>query len=94
MQHYHFRIFFKKNWPFDSTPGVEGVCKDIIFAFMVLDYAQFPLIWYATGLFSEKKMVGPFDPPPGVEGVSAGKIFATMLLHAPLPLIWYATWPY
>ena len=80
--------------PFDPTPGVEGVCKDSIFAFMVL-CAQFPLIWYATRLLSEIDMVWPFDPTPGVEGVSVGNIFATMmLLHALLALIWNATWPY
>ena len=32
---------------FDSTPGVEGVCKDIVCACIVL-YVQFPLISYAT----------------------------------------------
>ena len=31
----------KKKWPFDPTPGVVGVCNDIIFAFMVL-CSQFP----------------------------------------------------
>ena len=63
--------------PFDPILEVQGVCKDSIFAFMVL-CAQFPLIWYATCL----DMIWPFDPSPGVEGVSVGKIFATMLLHA------------
>ena len=62
-------------------PGVDGVCNDSIFAFMVL-CAQFPLIWYATCLLSEKDMVWPFDPTPWVEGVSVGKIFAIMLLQA------------
>ena len=37
----------KKKLTFDPTPGVEGVCKDLIFAYMVL-YAEFPLIWYET----------------------------------------------
>ena len=54
--------------------------------------AQFPLIWYATWLLSEKDIVWPFDPTPWVEGVSVGKIFATMLLSASSALIWYATW--
>ena len=54
--------------------------------------AQFPLIWYATLLLSEKDIVWPFDPTPRVEGVSVGKIFATMLLPASSALIWYATW--
>ena len=62
-------------------PGVDGVCNDSIFAFMVL-CAQFPLIWYATCLLSEKDMVWHFDPTPWVEGVSVGKIFAIMLLQA------------
>ena len=44
--------------------------------------AQFPLIWYATWLLSEKYIVWPFDPTPWVEGVSVGKIFATILLPA------------
>ena len=41
MQHNHIqkKIF----WPFDPTPGVEGVCKDRICAYMVF-YAPFPLI--------------------------------------------------
>ena len=42
-------------WP---HPGVIGVCNDTIFAFMVL-CAQFPLIWYATWLLSEKDIVWP-----------------------------------
>ena len=76
---------------FHPTPGVVGVCNDSIFAFMVL-CAQFPLIWYATWLLSEKYIVWPFDPTPWVEGVSVGIIFATMLLPASSALIWYATW--
>ena len=54
--------------------------------------AQFPLIWYATWLLSEKNIVWHFDPTPWVEGVSVGKIFDTMLLLASSALIWYATW--
>ena len=42
---------------------VVGVCNDSIFAFMVL-CDQFPLIWYATWLLSEKDIVWPFDPTP------------------------------
>ena len=89
----------EKKWPFDPTPGVVPtpgavcVCNDSIFAFIVL-CAQFPLIWYATWLLSQKYMVWPFDPTPWVEGVSVGKIFATMLLQKSSALIWYATWPY
>ena len=45
---------------FDPIPGAEGVCKDRIYACMVL-YAPFPLIWYATWLLSEKKN-WPCDP--------------------------------
>ena len=83
-----------KKWPFDPIPGVEGVHKDSIFAFIVL-CAQFPLIWYATWLLSENDMVLPFhSPTPRVEGVSISKIFATMLMHVSLAIIWYATWPY
>ena len=41
---------------FDPTTGVEGVCKDRIFLFMML-YAPFPLIWYATRLLSEKDVL-------------------------------------
>ena len=54
--------------------------------------AQFPLIWYATGLLAEKDIVWPFYPTPWVEGASVGKIFATMLLPGSSALIWYATW--
>ena len=74
-------------WPHHR---VVDVCNDSIFAFMVL-CAQFPLIWYATWLLSEKDIVWPFDPTPWVEGVSVGKIFDTMLLPASSVLIWYAT---
>ena len=35
--------FRKENWPFDPTPGVNGVCKGKIFASMLL-YASFPFI--------------------------------------------------
>ena len=49
---------------FDPTPGVEGVCKDRIFAFMVL-CAQFPLISYATWLLSDKKKFDLLTPPQG-----------------------------
>ena len=64
MQHDH--IPRKLNtWACDPNPWVEGVCKDRIFAFMVL-YSLLPLIWYATWLLSEKKkMFWPFNPPPG-----------------------------
>ena len=92
MQHDHFRKE-KIIWPFDPTPGVVGVCKYSIFAFMVL-CAQFPLNWYATWLLSQKYIVRPLDPTPLVKGVSVGKIFATMLLLKLSALIWYATWPY
>ena len=34
-------------WTFDPTPGGEGVSAGKIFAIMLL-YASFPLIWYAT----------------------------------------------
>ena len=47
-----------KKQPFDPIPGVVGVCNDSIFALMVL-CAQFPLIWYATWLLSEKDIVCP-----------------------------------
>ena len=69
------------------------MCNDSIFAFMVL-CAQFPLIWYATWLFSQKYMILPFDPTPCVKGVSVEKIFATLLLQMLSALIWYATWLY
>ena len=78
---------------FYPTSGVDGVCNDSIFAFMVL-LAQFPLIWYETWLLSEKDIVWPFEPTLWVEGVSVAIIFATMLLAASSALIWYSTWPY
>ena len=81
----------KENDLLTPPHGVVGVCNDSIFAFMVL-CDQFPLIWYATWLLSEKDIVWPFDPTPWVEGVSVGEIFATMLLPALSALIWYATW--
>ena len=81
----------KENDLLTPPHGVVGVCNNSIFAFMVL-CDQFPLIWYATWLLSEKDIVWPFDPTPWVEGVSVGKIFATMLLPALSALIWYATW--
>ena len=75
-----------------TPPQGSLVClMTSIFAFMVL-CAQFPLIWYATWLLSEKDIVWPFDPTPWFEGVSVGKVFATMLLPASSALIWYATW--
>ena len=46
-------------------PGVEGVCKGKIFAYM-LWYVSFPLICYATWLLSEKKLFWPFDPIQGL----------------------------
>ena len=76
--------YFQKKyivWPFDPTPWVEGVSVGKIFATMLLQ-ASSALIWYATGLLSEKNIVWPFDPTPWVKGVSVGKIFATMLLPA------------
>ena len=81
----------KENDLLTPPNGVVGVCNDSIFAFMVL-CDQFPLIWYATWLLSEKDIVWPFDPTPWVEDESVGKIFATMLLPALSALIWYATW--
>ena len=48
--------------------------------------AQFPLIWYATWLLSQKYKVWPFDPTPWVEGVSVGKIFA-ILYHVAAKVI-------
>ena len=69
------------------------MCKERICGCMVL-YAPFPLICYATGPCSEKKMnCDLLTPSPG-SGVcggggggggglgSAGKIFATILLHS------------
>ena len=45
---------FRKKWPFDPTPGIKGVCKGKIFSKLL--YASFPLIWYATSPYSEKKL--------------------------------------
>ena len=77
----------EKKLTFDPNPGVEGVCKDRIFAFMVLFVSQFRLTWYATWLLSVKKMLWPFDLTTRVDDVSVGKIFATMLLHDSSALI-------
>ena len=56
----------------DPTPGVVGVCNDSIFAFMVL-CAQFPLIWYATWLLSEKIYSWTFWPHPLGQGCVCGQ---------------------
>ena len=55
-------------WP---HPLGQGVCVGKIFATMLLP-ASSALIWYATWLLSEKKIVWPFDRTPWVEGVSVG----------------------
>ena len=48
-----FRIFDLMT----PIPWVEGVCKDRIFAFIIMVlYAPFLLIWYATWLLSEKNV--------------------------------------
>ena len=49
---------------------------------MVL-YAPFPLIWYATGLLSEKKFL-PLTPPQGLS-VCKDRICACIVLYAPFP---------
>ena len=73
----------KKNdltfWP---HLGVEGVCKDKIWACMVL-YAPFPLIWFATWLISENKC---FDLWAHSRGPGLDQNIALF------PLTWYATW--
>ena len=66
-----------KKGSLDPTPGVKGVCKDRIFAIMVL-YAQFTLIWYATWQLSEKKWFDLLTPAPGVK---VKQSFAQCLLH-------------
>ena len=53
------------------TGGPPGVCNDSMFAFMVL-CAQFPLIWYATGLLSEKESL-TFWPHPLGRGCVCGQ---------------------
>ena len=42
--------FLKKN-TFDPIPGVNGICKGILFANMLL-YIPFPFIWYATSPYA------------------------------------------
>ena len=74
------------------TPGIDGVCKDRICAYMVL-FAPFRLIWYTTWLLSEKNVL-TFDPTPGVEDVCKDRLCACMLLHSSFPLIWCVTWPW
>ena len=63
--------FRKKNvLTFKLTPGVEGVCKDRLYACMVL-YAPFPsnLICTMTTFRKKQQQVLTFDPIPGVEGM-------------------------
>ena len=58
----------KTFWPHHRGRGC--VCKDSIFAFMMI-CAQFPLIWYATWPFSEKKTSSPMgnNRSPGSQHV-------------------------
>ena len=46
-----------------------------------LHFIPFNLIW-----------TWPFDPTPGPEAVCKDIICAWVVLYAPFPLIWYATW--
>ena len=62
----------KENDLLTPPHGVVGVCNDSIFAFMVL-CNQFPLIWYATWLLSEKDIVWPFWPYPLGRGCVCGQ---------------------
>ena len=64
---------------------LECMCKDIICTWMVL-YVPYPLIWYATWLFSVENVL---NPP---QGSGCDRICAYMVLYAPFPFIWYATW--
>ena len=71
-----------KYMTFDSTQGVESVCKDN----HVLTCCC--ICHSATGSCSKKVEFGPFDPTPRVKGRGlTGKIFADVLLHASIPLI-------
>ena len=42
-------------------------------------------------MISCRKMLRPFDPTPGAD-VCLDRICACMVLYAPFPLIWYASW--
>ena len=68
---------FRKEKKFDPLTPSQGsrVCLDSMFAFMVI-CAQFPLIWYATWLLSEKKYDLTFSSHPrGLRCVCAENIY-------------------
>ena len=65
---------FSKNmfWPFDPTPGIEGVCNDRICFSMVL-YTTFLLIWYENMTTFRKKNVFDLWSHPRGRGCVKGQ---------------------
>ena len=57
-----FLLEHKNVLAFDPTPEVEGVCRDIIFACMLL-HLTFPFICYATYYVLKNPNVDHLIPP-------------------------------
>ena len=83
----------KKNifWPFDPIWGLMAYVRTEYVLTWCLCSIPFNLICSIATL---RKHILTFDPTQGVEGVCKNRIWACVVLYAPFPLIWYATWLY
>ena len=84
----------KMFWPFDPTPGVEGLCKDRIWACMVVDMLSSIPFNLICNMTTFRKKCFDLLTEPQRPNVCKDKICACVVLYAPFLLIWYATWPY
>ena len=75
-------LLSEKKMTFDPTPGIKGVCKDRLCAYMVLNSLK---TWYATWLVTFRKKFWPLNPHKRVECVFKDRICACMLLAFMIP---------